>query len=163
MKDDAVGLHIAEDEDGNAHGIQNFDDRYSGRHRDDMSGQILRDDLVLEARMKELAYFREKGVWQKRLLVEIKRAGHRPISVRWVDVDKGDAVNPRYRSRLVARQLKATDTPGGSYFAPTPPLEAVRSVLSLAATTVGSWRPNWDPTSARRTQISFADISRART
>ncbi len=161
IKNDAVGLHLAEDEDHMLATIIEHDKRYSGKYRDSTTGQVLRDDLVEEARLKELAYFKEKGVWQKKLLREIKRAGHIPISVRWVDVNKGDDACPRYRSRLVARQLKARDTSGGSYFAPTPPLEALRAVVSLASTEVGAWKPDWNPTSSRRTQISCADISRA--
>ena len=56
----------------------------------------------------ELEYFNSKGVWAKwpRRLAK-QRTGKGPISVRWVDVNKGDDLNPKYRSRLVARQLKA--------------------------------------------------------
>ena len=85
----------------------------------------MRDDLVLEARMRELAYFQEKGVWIKVPRSEARRVtGKPPITVRWVDVNKGDDILPRYRSRLVARQLKACDLSGGNFFAPAPPLEA---------------------------------------
>ena len=85
----------------------------SGKHVDDMSGQVLNDSLVAEARRKEREYFTSKGVWRKRLFSEaFAKTGRRPISVRWVDVNKGDEQNPRYRSRLVARQLKATDHSG---------------------------------------------------
>ena len=92
---------------------------YSGCFKDDITGQVLRDDLVVEARAKELEFFTSKGVWVK---VPRQRAfdrtGRPPISVRWVDVNKGDDVEPNVRSRLVARQLKALDTSGTSYFAP---------------------------------------------
>ena len=116
----------------------------------------------MEARAKELKYFCEKGVWIKRPRQEaFAMTGRAPISVRWVDVNKGDDLHPKYRSRLVARQLKATDRSGKSFFAPTPPLEALRTVISLAATTTGSWKPCYDPTSNRRTQIGMLDISRA--
>ena len=76
-------------------------------------------------------------------------------------MNKGDEQNPRYRSRLVARQLKATDHSGKCYFAPTPPLEALRTVLSFAASKIGSWRPCYDPKSEKRMQISCLDIARA--
>ncbi len=151
-----VGLHAVTDEDSV------LPEGCSGRYRDDITGQPLRDDLVAEARAKELRYFCEKGVWVKRPKNEARaRTGKGAISVRWVDVNKGDDMTPKYRSRLVARQMKAHDRSGTSYFAPTPPLEALRSVLSLAATTVGSWRPCYDPRSEHRTQISLLDISRA--
>ena len=91
----------------------------------------------------------------------MRRTGRPPISVRWVDVNKGDDLNPRYRSRLVARQLKAMDRTGTSYFAPTPPLESLRTILSFASSTIGKWRPCYDPRSNRRIQISCVDVARA--
>ncbi len=39
---------------------------YSGKYRDDTSSQLLKDDLVREARHKELQYFCSKGVWLKK-------------------------------------------------------------------------------------------------
>jgi len=67
---------------------------------------------------------------------------------------------PNYRSRLVAREIrKAGEDP---IFAPTPPLESLRTIISLAATTVKGERPHVrDPLSEQRTQVSFMDISRA--
>ena len=78
-----------------------------------------------------------------------------------MDVNKGDDLNPNYRSRLVARQLKAADTSGKSYFAPAPPLEALRTVISMAMTKTPTHRPDWDPGSRTRTQISVIDVKRA--
>ncbi len=77
--------------------------------------------------------------------------GKSPISVRWVDVNKGDELNPNYRSRLVARQLKALDHSGQSYFAPAPPLGALRTVVSMATTKMGRHQPVWDPHSPHLT------------
>ncbi len=153
-----VGLHAVTDEDVPSQ----VPNGCSGRYHDDLTGQPLRDELVVKARAKELQYFHDKGVWVKRPRGEAHaRTGKGAISVRWVDVNKGDDFNPRYRSRLVARQLKAHDKSGSSFFAPTPPLEALRTALSLAATTVGTWRPCRDPESEERTQILILDISRA--
>ena len=135
---------------------------YSGCFKDDITGQVLRDDLVVEARAKELEFFTSKGVWVK---VPRQRAfdrtGRPPISVRWVDVNKGDDVEPNVRSRLVARQLKALDTSGTSYFAPAPPLEALRTIISLAMTRIKTHQPIWDPRSPKRQQISGLDVVRA--
>jgi hypothetical protein len=62
----------------------------------------------------------------------------------------------------VARQLKATDKSGEVFFAPTPPLEALRTVLSRTATRTVDEDPRYrDPTGERRLQLSFIDISRA--
>ena len=157
-----VGLQGATDDAADARAMKVQSTGYSGKFKDDITGQPLRDDLVREARAKELQYFTSKGVWRKRPRQEaFARTGHPPISVRWVDVNKGDDLNPRYRSRLVARQLKAKDKSGQSFFAPTPPLEALRTVLSFAATTVGTWRPCYESRSGKRMQILCMDISRA--
>ena len=80
--------------------------------------------------------------------------------MRWVDVNKGDDTNPNVRSRLVARQIRQAGE--DAIFAPTPPLEALRQIISLAATDMPG-RPLHvrDPESNRRTQLSAIDISRA--
>ena len=83
--------------------------------------------------------------------------GKPPIIVRWVDVNKGDNANPNVRSRLVARQIRQAGE--DAIFAPTPPLEALRSIMSIATTDFPG-RPQHirDGKSERRTQISAADI-----
>ena len=79
-----------------------------------------------------------------------------------MDVNKGDDDTPNYRSRLVARQLRAHDKSGESFFAPSPPLESLRLVLSMAATNLdGKFARCLDGSSENRTQLSFVDISRA--
>ena len=113
---------------------------------------MLKDSLVRYARAVELAFFHSKRVWIKVPQSEARRQTGKPaISVRCVDVNKGDDMVPNYRSRLVARQLKARDTSGPSFFAPAPPLEALRTVLSMAMSRIGSHVPDWDPLSAKRT------------
>ena len=129
--------------------------------RDDLTGQLLPPELVHAARKKELGYFEAKKVWEKRAMGEARRVtGRPPITVRWVDVNKGDNEHPNIRSRLVARQIRQAGE--DAIFAPTPPLEALRSVLSLAMTDFPG-RPKHvrDGASERRTQISAIDISRA--
>ena len=74
--------------------------------RDAVTGHSLDPTLVREARRKELQYFESKGVWHKRQRSEAyKFTGKPPISVKWVDVNKGDDEPPNYRSRLVAREI----------------------------------------------------------
>ena len=54
------------------------------------------------------------------------------MTVRWVDVNKGDVTNPDYRSRFIARWVnpyKREDV-----FAVAPPLEALKFILSFTAT-----------------------------
>ena len=82
------------------------------------------------------------------------------MAVRWVDVNKGDDINPNIRSRLIARQIRQAGEV--AIFAPTPPLKAPRSIISMAATDLPG-RPVHvrDANSERRTQLSAIDISRA--
>jgi len=168
MKEDGLlhpgclGLQAHDDEKERQDAIKRPDNGFSGTHRDDLTGQVLNDKLVQEARATEIAYFIAKGVWkQVPKTTAYQRTGRPPITVRWVDVNKGDDQNPKYRSRLVARQLKATDRSGQSFFAPAPPIEALRTVLALSQTKIGSWQPDWDPMSPNRVQVSTVDVSRA--
>ena len=109
-----------------------------------------------------MTYFNVKGVWRKRPIQEAyQRTGRAPITVRWVDINKGDEENPKYRSRLVARPLNATDKSGTSYFAPTPPLESLRTVLTFASSDIGTWKTCRQSESEERTQLLILDIARA--
>ena len=74
------------------------------------------------------------------------RTGRPPISVRWVETNKGDDKCPNIRSRLVAREMRL---PGEeAVFAPTPPLETLRMVLSYAVTDFdGEPKKVFDPNS----------------
>jgi len=162
MKRGECGLHAVDDELEIQAELRGPAQGYSGKYADDMSKQVLKDSLVQEARAKELLYFNSKGVWRKRPRSEaFQKTGRPPITVRWVDVNKGDELNPKYRSRLVARQLKATDKSNATYFAPTPPLESLRSTLSFASSNIGSWKTCRDKDSEERTQILILDIARA--
>ena len=62
----------------------------------------------------------------------LEKAGRKPIGVKWVDVNKGDERRPEYRSRLVAKEIKRDKRE--YLFAATPPLEALKILLSLALT-----------------------------
>ena len=60
------------------------------------------------------------------------RRGGKTIQARWVDVNKGDRRSPDYRSRRVGKELNfGVDL---ALYAATPPLEALRLILSQAAT-----------------------------
>ena len=130
-------------------------------YKDAITGQPLNTKLVEEARRKELEYFESKGVWHRRPQSEaFKVIGKAPITVKLVDVNKGNDANPMYRSRLVARELRL---PGQeSIFAPAPPQEALRTVLSMAATDIkGAHKHDRRAESEMRTQVGVIDISRA--
>ena len=74
---------------------------------DASTGQQLNEKLVRLARVLEMEYFDSKNVCTKVPRQEaFARAGKAPISVKWVDTNKGDDENPNYRSRLVAREIR---------------------------------------------------------
>ena len=59
---------------------------------------------MTQARKDEIRYFKEMGVYDKVPLAEAwTETGRAPIATRWVDINKGDSINPKYRSRLVAK------------------------------------------------------------
>ena len=130
---------------------------------DTTTGQLLKGNLVAAARQLVLEYFRSKNVWTKVPRKEcFDNTGKPPITVKWVDTNKGDDDAPNYRSRLVARDIKRKGE--DSIFAPTPPLEALRAILSLTATREFWPKESWEGVSSEsphRIQISFIDISRA--
>ena len=61
-----------------------------------------------------------------------KETGQKPIRVRCIDCNKGDAVQPNYRSRLAAKEIKSDSRI--NLFAATPPLEAKEFLVSIALT-----------------------------
>ena len=131
------------------------------RFVDDLTGLPLDPDLCRAARRKELDYFESKHVWVLKKVSECRsRTGRPPITVRWVETNKGDDQCPNIRSRLVAREMRL---PGEeAVFAPTPPLETLRMVLSHAVTDFeGEAKKVYDPKSEHRQQVLLIDISRA--
>ena len=79
-----------------------------------------------------MEYVRSMGVYE---VVDIrdclKMTGRAPIKSRWIDINKGDDKNRNYRSRWVAKQFKTNND--FELFAATPPLDALRYVISTAA------------------------------
>ena len=63
-----------------------------------------------------------------------KVTGKAPVTVRWVDTNKGGLSDRVIRSRLVARDFKGSDKDRDDLFAEAPPLEAKRLLMSRAAT-----------------------------
>ncbi len=129
--------------------------------RDALSGQVPDRDFIAAAGVEELDYFLTENVWLKRPRSEAhQKTGAPPITAKWVDVNKGDGLNPNYRGLFVAREIRLPV--GEAVFAPTLPLEALRTVLGAAATDwKGSRAHVRDPTSEWRTQICFIDVSKA--
>ena len=99
---------------------------------DDVTGKALDPKAVRQARLKEMKYVKEKEVWQPISRDEARRRGWKVVKTRWIDINKGDEDTPNYRSRLVAKEFN--DGAGEGLFASTPPLEALRFLISEAAT-----------------------------
>ena len=99
---------------------------------DDVSGAALDPSAVKRARAEEIDYIRNSGLCTKVSIDECyKKIGRAPISVRWIDINKGDTTNPNYRSRLVAKEINTHKR--DDLFAGTPPLEALKCIRSIAA------------------------------
>ena len=80
--------------------------------------------------------------------------------MRWVEVNKGDHLNPKMQSRLVAREIRLKGEE--AIVAPTPPFELLTMVLSHETTQFPNVRKKvWDGDSPDRQMIYFMDISRA--
>jgi hypothetical protein len=110
---------------------------------DDVRGGDLPMEKVMAARAEEVGFMEERGIWTLRPIGECwEKTGKAPVSVRWVDTNKGSAEFVEVRSRLVARDFKGGDKDRDDLFAETPPLEAQRLQLSRAATRRkdGKWR-----------------------
>ena len=74
--------------------------------------------MVEAARAEELAVVKMMQVWSKVRRGECFQAtGRPPIKLRWVVINKGDELHPKYRSRIVAKEIKTDNRP--EHFAAT--------------------------------------------
>ena len=81
------------------------------------------------------------------------KTGKKPVSVKWVDTNKGSDEVPVIRSRLVARDFREKgDKDRHDLFAATPPLELKRMLLSKAASLHRS---------GKRRKLLFIDVKKA--
>ena len=123
MQDLRIGAVMPEDE---------------ARAFDDQSGEELDFDRVLQARAEEMAEIAKHGVYIKVPVSERwEVTGKGPVKTRWIDINKGDKLHPEYRSRFVAKDFN--DSKRDDLFAATPPLEAVKLLLSLYMTEGIGW------------------------
>ena len=102
---------------------------------DDVHGGELPVDLVRSARKEEVDYMQnERRIWSLRPVKECwDKTGKAPVSVRWVDTNKGGKENFDIRWRLVARDFKGEDKGRDDLYASTTPLEGKRMLVSKAA------------------------------
>ena len=84
-----------------AGGIRQLSEEHEGEEDeayDDITGAALNPREVSKARLKELGYVEDKKVWIKMSRKEAIRKGIRVVGVRWIDINKGEAENAKYRS-----------------------------------------------------------------
>ena len=119
---------------------------------DDAKGGSLDVKLVRAARAEEMEFVKERQIYEYASVKEcLRRTGRPPVGTKWVDTNKGDDEHPQYRSRLVATEVRKPWS--DKWFAATPPLEALRLLVALAA------RGSSKAKRARR--ILLLDVSRA--
>ena len=105
---------------------------------DDLSGQPLDPKLVTAARAEEIRGAVKHHVYTKVPISECwNETGNPPIGTKWVDINKGDANTPDIRCRWVGREFKGSDANRDDLYAATPPLEAKKALIVLAASQRG--------------------------
>ena len=118
---------------------------------DDVTSAALDPQMVWDARKLEMKFFDDMGVYKRIKRSEMVSAGGKTIKTMWIDINKGDIEKPNYRSRLVGKEFRTH--PDDSLYASTPPLEALRLIVSRAATKNGR--------TGKMRQIMINDVSRA--
>ena len=115
-------------------------------------------EKVIAARKLEISYAENKPVWEKISRRMAKEKGWKIVRSRWIDINKGDELHPNYRSRMVGKEFNDSVLDG--LCVATPPLEALRLLLSWAAT-AGSAQPGGSEQGPMQKSLLIADVSRA--
>ena len=77
------------------------------KFRGDVNGGFLKPELAKAAHLTECEWVKKQHAWDIVLRRQsFEWAGRPPIPSRWVDTNKDDQVNPSYRSRTLARDMK---------------------------------------------------------
>ena len=97
-----------------------------------MNDIFLDASAVRRARAEEMEFFKKLGVYKRVPRSRFAELNGKMISVKWLDTNKGDRLNPNHRSRLVVREFNQGKD--DTLYASTPPLEAMRLIVSHAAT-----------------------------
>eukprot|EP00435_Cladocopium_sp_Y103_P036481 s3436_g9.t1 len=103
------------------------------------TGVELDPKKVGAARATELEWIKRQDVYTKvPTSMCYEETNRPPITLKWVDRNKGDATTENYRSRLVVREIKsqgqAALIPQYALFSSMPPLEALKLLCSLLVT-----------------------------
>ena len=94
--------------------------------------------------------FEGMKVYERVPRAEQYKTGGKIIGTKWIVVNKGDIDKPNIRCRLAGKEFRTT--PDDAPYASTPPLEALRLIVSRAGT--------WDNAGCER-EIMINDVSRA--
>ena len=87
-------------------GMLDYDENSDSLAWDDVHGGDLPVKLVREARLEEVGYMVGRNIWEERSVEECwKVTGKAPVTVRWVDTNKGGLLEWLIRCRLVARDF----------------------------------------------------------
>lgn len=130
---------------------ENYEWLYQRREfYNDITGEYLDKKRAIDARELEIDFFRKMKVYSKVPREVAKSMKAKVITTRWLDVSKGDRENPDYRSRLVGREIKRDQRL--DLFAATPPLEALKMIVSICASNQSKDEPY---------RIMTSDIERA--
>ena len=90
------------------------------------------DSLIQAAIVEELDYFNDR-VWEVSTRNEMMKVdGHVFVRSTWVNFNKGDALNPDIRARLIACEINKGNR-NDSFFASTPLLEALKLLFAQYA------------------------------
>ena len=111
---------------------------------------MLDPKLVRKGRATEIDFFNGMKVYDRVPRSEQAQTGGKMIGTKWIDVNKGDLDRPNIRCRLVGKEFRTT--PDDALYASTPPLEALRLIVSRAATTDSKGAPR---------EMMINDVSRA--
>ena len=117
---------------------------------DDVSNAQLEPSLVKAARALEMEYFKKLGVYEVVPREHQHATGGKIIGVRWVDVNKGDATETNYRSRLVGREFNIGRD--DALYAATPPRGAEVGDQSCSHSSV-RWSTSYGDDQRRQASI----------
>ena len=82
------------------------EEEWKETYHDEISGAVLKPEDVKEARRLEVEYAHKLRVYRESTQIEMEADGCKPIPVRWIDVNTGDADNVQVRSSMVNEAQK---------------------------------------------------------
>ena len=135
------------------------DDEWSEHYVDEKTGEPLPQDLVKAAVDGEVQFMHKIKLYDYAAIEECyERTGKAPTSAKWVRTNKGTAIEPDVRCRLVARDFNPKgEKDRADLFASMPPLEAKKFLFRQAVRKRKVWRRGrWESLKLR-----FIDVRKA--